>query len=337
MNYFKSYFVWKLSPNSGPQLSSELFRHYIAYNYRLYQEKENVALVGGASTKTNDVEKVLINTLKETLATIEGGSDGKKSKATSQVTSIFTSILPKCLPTIVCVHVLAEGAAYICSLTTNRVAALNAIASFLLASNEMDSDDKVELYDAAIPPLLDAIMLDADDDVRYNVLSLLTDVIQGDIDSIDRSVYAVIVKKLKDKKKEIRLLAFSLLSDVLTADWPLHKLSRDEFIKTTKFLWAEVTDEAVLPGKYAQAKLFLEEITRKCLSKCGYYELPALTAMEAEGRREDVDVDLDQESSEWKEKLKVNEDAIHLLLDGLALDDFKSDVVERIIRSLQIT
>ena len=81
MSYFKSYFVWKLSPASGPQLSSELFRHYIAYNYRLYQEKENVA-GGGASTKTNDVEKVLINTLKETLATIEGGIDGKKPKVT---------------------------------------------------------------------------------------------------------------------------------------------------------------------------------------------------------------------------------------------------------------
>ena len=234
-------------------------------------------------------------------------------------------------------HVLAEGAGYICSLATNRVAALNAIASFLLASSEMDSGDKVELYDAAIPPLLDAIMLDADDDVRYNVLSLLTDVIQGDIDSIDGSVYAVLVKKLKDKKKEIRLLAFSLLSDVLTSNWPLDKLSREEFIKTIKFLWAELTSEAVLPGKYAQARLFLEEITRKCLSKCGYYELPALTAMEAEGRREDTDHDLDQESSEWKEKLKINEDAIHLLLDGLALDDFKPEVVERIISSLQIT
>jgi len=337
MAYFKSYFVWKLSPSAGPQLSSELFRHYIAYNYRLYQEKENVS-TSGAATKTNDVEKILINTLKETLATIEGGGDGKKPKATIQVSSVFNSVLPRCLPTIVCVHVLAEGAGYICSLSANRIAALNAIASFLLASNDMATEEKIELYDAAIPPLLDAIMLDTDDEVRHTVLALLNDVIQCDIDLIDRNVYAVIVKKLKDKKKEIRLLAFSLLNDVFTANWPLHKLSCEEFIKTTKFLWSEISSEGVLPGKYPQSMSFLDEITRKCLSKCGYYELPALTAMEAESRPEDTtDDDLDQESSEWKEKLKVNEDAIRQLLDGLVLDDFKPDVVERIIKALQIT
>lgn len=214
------------------------------------------------------------------------------------------------------------------------------------------------------PSLLDALMLDTCESVRLKVLLLIGGLPPS---VITKDAYRVILRKVNDTSPKVRSVALDVLSSYLGVDWAVENLDGDEITITARHLWlnlqqqASSTSTSSLPSSTEDAsrldlyQKFVADLTRQCLIKHGYLELPSSGSLDGnvhdneddeeclKARNESEDYHMGGESKEeiggtleWKSALEDNEVAISAVLDGIQITDFNSRTATLIVQALQI-